>query len=58
MITCGCCGTNWKSKQRESKPRACDDRVIYGCIKCSKGAWDKNKQRGDFKYGEWEEETK
>ena len=58
MIQCCICGAKWKSRQTETKPRASDDRIVYGCRKCHKGFWEKNCKRGDFDYGEWTKEKK
>jgi len=58
MIQCCCCGTCWKSRQKEKTPRSADDRLVYGCRKCQKGHWEKNNNRGDFQFGEWTKDGK
>ena len=52
MKTCCICGSQWKDRKNENKPRECDHTLIYGCVKCNKGFSEKNRNRGDFQYGE------
>lgn len=54
MKTCCICGAHWKDSQKESKIVESRHTLIYGCRKCQKGSWEKNNNRGDFQYGEWE----
>lgn len=54
MKTCGICGTIWKDSQRENKFKESNHVLIYGCRKCQRGHWEKNNNRGDFNYGEFE----
>ena len=54
MKTCCICGTGYKDRQKESRPKESDHILIYGCRKCQKGSWEKNNNRGDFQFGEIE----